>query len=390
MVGGKFPDMALSEHRGDWFFPTTVRFGAGRLEELAAEMQRMAMVKPLVVTDSGLSAIGLAQKVIDAAGQRGAIVNLFDQVSENPTDIDVYAGVERFRELDCDGVIAVGGGSGLDCGKAIALISGVGGTLDRFLWPETRSEQERSPFPIIAIPTTAGTGAEVEASSMITMTERQVKGAVVQSSLLPKLVIADPVLTLSLPRHLTAWTGMDALSHNLEALCVPDYHPMADSIATEGAQLCMKWLAAAVDDGSNLAARSSMMVAAMMGATAFVKGLGAMHALSHAIGGLHATQHGLTNAILMPHVLRFNRPLIEEKISDLASRCDLAHGFDGFLTAVEALQDRIGIHQRLSDIGVPKTSFDAIVSRAQVDGCAGTNPRPLDRDNLLTLLQAAH
>ena len=226
--------------------------------------------------------------------------------------------------IGADGVIALGGGSGLDCGKAVALLAGLGGDLWRFAYPRSLEVQaERSTVPIIAIPTTAGTGAEVEASAIITNDAKPVKAGIVNLSMMPRVVIADPELTLWLPANLTAWTGMDALSHNLEALLVRQFHPMADAIGAVGVKMCHDWLPRAVANGSDLTARSYMMAAAIMGATSFVKGLGAMHALSHAIGALVGSQHGLTNAVLMPYVLEFNRPAIEQPVAALAAYMEL-------------------------------------------------------------------
>jgi alcohol dehydrogenase class IV len=345
--------------------------------------------RPLIVTDRGLSRTGIPQRIAELATSGGAAVHLHDRVAENPSDRDVEAGVEAFAAHAADCVIALGGGSGLDCGKAVALMAGLGGELDRFFWPRTDALHEVTSIPTIAVPTTAGTGAEVEASSMITITRDRVKGALVNPSLMPRLVIADSELTTSLPPYLTAATGMDALSHNLEALCVLSFHPMADAIATEGASLCLEWLPKAVANGSDLQARAMMMAAAMMGATAFGKGLGAMHALSHAIGGIHSTQHGMTNAVLMTHVLRFNRPAIEPKIAMLAGRCGLDATFDAFVARLQRLSEDIGVPPSLRQLGVTAATFDAILDRAERDVCATTNPVPLDRQTLSSILVAA-
>jgi len=349
----------------------------------------MGLVRPLVVTDQGIVQAGLSARVLEVARYEGAAVALHAQVGENPTDTDVYAGVEAFHAHQSDCVVALGGGSALDCGKAIALIAGCGGAIERFAWPQTGALGERSPIPIIALPTTAGTGAEVEASSMITLTADRRKAAVVSQSLMPTLVIADPELTLSLPPNLTAATGMDALSHNLEALFAPAFHPIADAISVEGVRLALEWLPKAVADGTDLHARESMMVAAIMGATAFSKGLGAMHALSHAIGGLFSTPHGATNAVLMPHVLRFNRPVIEEKVAVLAVACGLAPSFDAFLAHILEVSKRIGVPENLGTLGVPEYSFAEISERAERDVCATTNPRPLDHAALMSILHHA-
>lgn len=343
-----------------------------------------------MVTDRGLSRTGLPDSVVHLAGRLGAAVARHAEVGESPSDRDVAAGVEAFRAHRADGVIALGGGSGLDCGKAIALMAGCGGQIERFVWPRMEAANERTAVPVIALPTTAGTGAEVEASSMITLTAERVKAAVVNPALMPKLVIADPNMTLSLPPYLTAATGMDALSHNLEALLVPSFHPMADMIATKGVQLRLEWLPRAVEDGSDQQTRSSTMIAAIMGATTFGKGLGAMHALSHAIGGLYLTQHGVTNAVLMPHVLRFNRHTIETKVADLAAACGINGGFDSSLERILQISARIGIPENLTALGVPRQGFVDIAERAEHDVCAATNPRPINREGLMSILVAAY
>ncbi len=291
-------------------------------------------------------------------------------------------------KADC--VIALGGGSGLDCGKSVALVAGLGGDLWRFAYPRSIEVQaERSKVPIIAIPTTAGTGAEVEASGIITDPSKPVKAGIVNLSMMPRVVIADPELTLSLPRNLTAWTGMDALSHNLEALVVRQFHPMADAIGAVGVKMCHDFLPRAVEQGDDIVARSYMMAAAIMGATSFVKGLGAMHALSHAIGALVGTQHGLTNAVLMPHVLQFNRPAIEKPVAALAAHMGLEPSFDAYFAEVSKLSRRIGIPAKITDIGVARQDFQRLAVMALPDFNAGCNPRKLDVASLVSILEAA-
>jgi alcohol dehydrogenase class IV len=272
----------------------------------------------------------------------------------------------------------------------VALLAGLGGDLWRFAYPRSLEVQaERSKVPIVAIPTTAGTGAEVEASGIITDPEKPVKAGIVNLSMLPKVVIADPELTLSLPPNLTAWTGMDALSHNLEALLVRQFHPMADAIGAVGVKMCHDWLPRAVSPGEDILARSYMMAAAIMGATSFVKGLGAMHALSHAIGALNNTQHGLTNAVLMPYVLQFNRPAIETPIAALAGYLGLEPSFDGYFGALMALSARIGIPRKITDLGVSPADFQRLAAMALPDFNAGCNPRKLDVPALVSILEAA-
>lgn len=378
-----------SDLKGDWFFPTNIRFGAGRIAELGDALAATGMKRPVVVTDRGLTATGLPSRIVTlAAGSSSPL--LWDGADQNPTGAQVMEGVTAFHNHRADGVIALGGGSGLDCGKTIALMAGCGGDLWRFAWPRSAEvEAERSAVPIIAIPTTAGTGAEVEASGIITDTSKPVKAGIVNLSMLPRIVIADPELTLGLPRHLTAWTGMDALSHNLEALLVQQFHPMADAIGASGVKICHDWLPRAVEQGNDIAARSWMMAAAIMGATSFVKGLGAMHALSHAIGALVNAQHGLTNAVLMPAVLRFNRPAIEEPIAKLAAFLGLEPRFEAYLDAVVALSNRVGIPQHVTEIGVKRQDFERLATMALPDFNAGCNPRKLDEAALVAILEDA-
>ncbi|MBI2718078.1 MAG: iron-containing alcohol dehydrogenase [Rhizobiales bacterium] len=380
---------STEELRGDWLFPTETRFGPGRIAELGSALATLGIRRPLIVTDRGLTATPIPARIVALAATTSEPL-LWAGADQNPTGEQVMAGTAAFHAHRADGVIALGGGSGLDAGKTVALMAGLGGDLWRFAYPRSLEVQaERSKVPIVAIPTTAGTGAEVEASGIITDPSKPVKAGIVNLSMLPRLVIADPELTLDLPRHLTAWTGMDALSHNLEALLVRQFHPMADAIGAAGVKVCHDWLPRAVDDGHDIVARSYMMAAAIMGATSFVKGLGAMHALSHAIGALIGAQHGLTNAVLMPAVLRFNRPAIEQPIVRLASFLGLASGFEAYYDAVTALASRVGIPDRLGDIGVARQDFERLAHMALPDFNASCNPRPLDLPSLVSILEAA-
>jgi len=379
----------IEDLKGDWLFPTETRFGAGRIKELPAVLASLGIARPLIVTDRGLLATPLPELVRKQAAASGTPL-IWAEADQNPTGTHVVAGTKAFHDHHADGVIALGGGSGLDCGKAVALLAGCGGDLWRFAYPRSLEVQaERSNVPIIAIPTTAGTGAEVEASSIITDESKPVKAGIVNLSMMPRVVIADPELTLGLPPKLTAWTGMDALSHNLEALLVKQFHPMADAIGAVGVKICHDWLPKAVSDGRDLTARSYMMAAAIMGATSFVKGLGAMHALSHAIGALVGSQHGLTNAVLMPYVLEFNRPEIEEPVAALAAYLGLDPNFDAYLKHVKALSGSVGIPRHVADLGVKRQDFERLAIMALPDFNAGTNPRKLDVASLVSILEAA-
>jgi alcohol dehydrogenase class IV len=388
-MGGRDP--SAQAWRGDWLFPTEIRFGAGRLVELSKACRRLGLQRPLIVTDRGLAGMPIGRLVREAASVGGLAPEVFAEIGENPDSRQIEAGVAAFRAHEADGVIALGGGSGLDAGKAIALLAACRGSLWRFAWPDHEAAQrEAASFAIIAIPTTAGTGAEVEPSAVITDAETPAKRAILHPGMMPKIVIADPYLTVSLPAKLTAATGMDALSHNLEALCIPSYHPMADAIATSAIGLVGRWLPVAVAEPTNIEARSHMMAAAIMGATAFGKGLGAMHALSHAIGALKGHHHGLTNAVLMPYVLAHNRPAIEPAMGRLAGALGLAG--DPF-TAVQQwivdLRRLLAIPETVTALGLGRSEFAAVAALAAADICAGMNPVPVDAAALQRILEAA-
>lgn len=389
--------------RGDWLFPTEVRFGAGRLVELGKVCRRLGLGRPLIVTDRILATTPIGRLVREAASVGGLAPAVFAEIDENPTGRQIEAGAAAFKAHEADGVIALGGGSGLDAGKTVALLAAAGGSLWRFAWPDHETAQGASQgaaqrttgaatdcFPIIAIPTTAGTGAEVEPSAIITDSDAPAKRAILHPGMMPKTVIADPYLTVSMPAKLTAATGMDALSHNIEALCIPSYHPMADSIAAAAIALIGRWLPVAVAEPTNIEARSHMMAAAIMGATAFGKGLGAMHALSHAIGALKGHHHGLTNAVLMPYVLAHNRAGIEAAMGRLAGALNLAG--DPF-TAVQQwildLRRRLAIPETVTALGLGRSDFPAVAALAAADICAGMNPVPVDAAALERILETA-
>ena len=387
--------------RGDWLFPTEIRFGAGRLVELSKACRRLGIYRPLIVTDRGLAALPIGRLVREAASVGGLAPEVFAEIEENPTGHQIEAGVAAFQAHKADGVIALGGGSGLDAGKAVALLAACGGSLWRFAWPDHQAAQgqgaqdqgapgEAARFPVIAIPTTAGTGAEVEPSAIITDSEAPAKRAILHPAMMPKIVIADPYLTVSLPAKLTAATGMDALSHNLEALCIQSYHPMADAIAASGIALVGRWLPVALAEPTNIEARSHMMAAAIMGATAFGKGLGAMHALSHAIGALKGHHHGLTNAVLMPFVLAHNRPAIEAAMGRLAATLNLpGDPFSAVQQWILDLRRRVAIPETITALGLGRSDFAKVAALAARDICAGMNPVPVDAVALERILETA-
>jgi len=361
----------------DWSYPTRIAVGAGRIRELADGCHQLGMQAPLLVTDPGLAALPFISDVKARCAEAGLRIESFTDVQGNPTRQNVEDGVEIFMAGQHDGVIAIGGGSALDAGKAIAFLSGQQRSLWDFEdlddnWSRAR---EDGIAPIIAIPTTAGTGSEVGRVSVITDTAEKRKRLIFHPRILPSLVILDAELTLSLPAHLTAATGMDALSHNLEAYCSPRFHPMADGIAQEGIRRIVQYLPRAVADGNDLKARTQLLVASTMGATAFQKGLGAMHALAHPLGARYNAHHGLLNAILMPYVLQANRSAIAGKLTDLARALDIANpSFDAFFERVMVLRGQIEIPERLLDIGIDATESVLIGELAVLDPPAATNP----------------
>ncbi|HMN45458.1 MAG TPA: iron-containing alcohol dehydrogenase [Povalibacter sp.] len=367
--------------RGNWNYPTLIRFGAGRIAELPDACKTLGIRKPLLVTDPGLAALPMIADAVESCRQAGLPCDVFSSVQANPVEANVTAGVELYKQRGYDGVIAFGGGSALDAGKAIALMSGQ----SRPIWDfEDREDwytrvNVAGIAPTVAVPTTSGTGSEVGRASVITDVRDHTKKIIFHPKMQPALVIADPALTLALPPHVTAAVGMDALSHNLEAYCSPFYHPMAEGIALEGMRLIREWLPVAVKDGGNLEARSHMMVASTMGATAFQKGLGAMHSLSHPCSANLNTHHGLTNAVVMPYVLAWNRAALEEKMVRLAAFLGLRqHSFDGVMDWILELRQTIGIPPTLADLGVRAEHAAVFAPQAFNDPSTGGNPLAMD------------
>ena len=363
---------------GRWNFPTSVRFGRGRLRELATACAELNIRRPLLVTDRGLAGSSMVQRAMTLLEEAGLATALFAEVQGNPVEANVADGLARLREGGHTGVVAIGGGSALDAAKCIALMAGQTRPLMDFVdegdnW--TRVDPAAT-VPVIAIPTTAGTGSEVGRSAVVTEAATKTKRVIFHPIMTPPIVLSDPELTLGLPPHITAAVGMDALSHSLEAYCVDAYHPMADGIALEGMRLCWQWLPKAVADGSDIEARSHMLAAASMGAVAFQKGLGAMHAMSHPCSAIYDTHHGLTNAVLMPYVLAFNRPAVEGRM-DVLARVLGVGGFDGILDAVLTLRTTVGIPHTLAEIGVPADQASTLAALAHADPLTGLNPRPV-------------
>lgn len=367
----------------NWNYPTAIRFGCGRLSELDDCCLSLGVKKPLLVTDAGLAALPLVTDLLKKHPHFG----LFSEVRPNPVGANVSAGVEAFRGGDHDGVIAMGGGSALDVGKAVALMVGQ----DRPLWDfedvgdNYKRVNEAGMAPVVAVPTTSGTGSEVGRCSVITDESSHTKRIIFHARMLPGIVLADPDTTLGLPPKITAAVGMDALSHNLEAWFSPFHHPMADGIALEGCRLVAKSLLKAFQDGSDRQARSDMMAASTMGAVAFQKGLGAMHSLAHPIGALFDTHHGLTNAVVMPYVLAFNSPAIYERLDRLARYL----GVPSVLEWVLDLRRSLEIPQTLQELGIPGDRMQELAEKAVIDPTAATNPIALTVENCRQMLDNA-
>ena len=378
--------------RGNWNYPTAIRFGAGRISELSQVCRDLGMTKPLLITDAGLADLPIVTDTLALMKRDGIETGLFSDIQANPVGANVEAGVTAYKAGGHDGVVAFGGGSGLDAAKAVALMVGQTRPLfdfeDREDWYTRVDPQGMA--PVVAVPTTSGTGSEVGRASVITDETDHTKKIIFHPRMMPSVVIADPELTVNLPAHITAAVGMDALSHSLEAYCSPYYHPMAQGIALESIRLIKDWLPTAVRDGKNIEARSHMMVASSMGATAFQKGLGAMHSLSHPCGALLNTHHGLTIAIVMPYVLNFNRSAVEDRITALARYLDLPNpSFTAVLDWILRLREEVGIPNTLTSIGVTSEHVAELSTMAANDPSCGGNPLPLDARNLGRLYEDA-
>jgi alcohol dehydrogenase class IV len=377
---------------GNWNYPTKVRFGAGRIKELSRACEALGIKRPLLVTDPGLAKLPMIAEAVAALKAADLAAAVFSDVKSNPIGRNVDDGVAAYRRGGHDGVIAFGGGSALDAGKAIALMAGQ----TRPLWDfedvgdNWKRVNEKGIAPTMSVPTTSGTGSEVGRASVITDEASHIKKIIFHPGMMPALAILDPELTIGLPPHITAATGMDAFAHCLEAYCAPGFHPLADGIALEGMRLVRDYLPRAVKDGRDLEARAHMMAAAAMGATAFQKGLGAIHSLSHPVGAVYNSHHGLTNAVFMPYVLVFNRHAIAERIVAVVRYIDLPNPtFDGFLEWVLELRREFNIPHTCREIGVEENRLDELSVMAANDPTASGNPVPLDAAKLKGLFQAA-
>jgi alcohol dehydrogenase class IV len=375
----------------NWNYPTAMRTGAGRINELADVCRDLKMKAPLLVTDPGLAGLPMVTDVVGNCKQAGLSIAVFSDIKPNPTGSNVNDGLAAYIAGNHDGIIAFGGGSGLDAGKAVAVIANQTCSLwdledvgDNWL----NADADKIP-PIIGVPTTAGTGSEVGRASVIVNEEEHRKTIIFHPKMLPACVILDPELTIGLPAGLTAATGMDALSHNLEAFCSPGYHPMAEGIAIEGIRLIKEYLPVAVADGSNIEARTQMIVASSMGATAFQRGLGGMHALAHPLGATYDAHHGMLNAILMPYVLKANQSAIDSRIGRLARYLELEPDFDAFLNWVLSLREEISIPHALSAIIPEESRLSEIGEMAVADPSAGTNPILHDSNTYAEIARSA-
>ncbi|HWS25161.1 MAG TPA: iron-containing alcohol dehydrogenase [Xanthomonadales bacterium] len=378
--------------KANWNYPTAVKFGAGRIKELSEHCCALGIRRPLLVTDAGLALTPMAQQVLRDLSDAGLGAALFSDIRPNPVGANLEAGVAAYRSGGHDGVVAFGGGSGIDMGKLIAFMSGQ----KRPVWDFedigdwwTRADPAGI-APIIAVPTTAGTGSEVGRAGVITEEATHTKRIIFHPKIMPAIVICDPELSVGMPPKITAGTGMDALSHCLEAYCAPGFHPLADGVAVEGMRLIANALPRVMAVPTDIDARADMLAAAAMGATAFQKGLGGMHALSHPVGALFDTHHGMTNATFMPYVLAYNRSAIESRLMRLAAYLGLPEpGFDSFQHFILNLRSRVGVPHTLGELGVDESRSEEIVAMAVQDPSAGGNPLPFTADAARSILRKA-
>jgi len=384
--------MDLEAFNVNWNYPTNIRSGIGRIDELATACQELGMKAPLLVTDPGLAELPMIGQAVNSCQELGLRCHVFSQIKANPSIENVTDGVSVYQQNKHDGVIAFGGGSAIDAAKAIALMVGQ----NRPLWDfedagdNWRRVCTQTMAPVVAVPTTSGTGSEVGRASVITDTDLQLKRMIFHPNMLPAIVILDAELTVSLPAKLTAATGMDALSHALEAYCATYYHPMAEGIALEGIRLIKNYLPRAVVSGNDLQARAQVMVGSTMGATAFQRGLGGMHALAHSLGALYDSHHGMLNAILMPYILKANRSAIEKRIERLSRYLELEDvSFNGFLNWIVNLRDELAIPHSLAEIGIDDGQINKVGLMAVKDAAASGNPIQFNAQQYSTICLAA-
>ncbi len=376
----------------NWSYPTAIRFGAGRISELGDACKSAGISKPLFVTDPGIAPLPITKTALDVLENAGLDTAVFFDVQPNPTATNVEAGLKVMRDGDHDGVVAFGGGSALDAGKTIAFMKGQ----TRPMWDFediddwwTRANPDGI-APIVAVPTTSGTGSEVGRAGVITNEETHTKKIIFHPKMLPLEVICDAELTVGLPPHITAGTGLDAFIHCLEAYCSPSYHPMSEGIAVEGMRLVKEYLPRAYHDGSDIEARGHMLSAAAMGAVAFQKGLGGIHSLSHPVGALYNTPHGLTNAVFMPYMLQFNRSAIEDKIKRLTNWLGIKGGFSGFMDYVLTTREALGIPHTIKELEVGNNQFTLLAEMAVADPTASANPVKLEVADCVKMYEQAY
>ena len=374
----------------DWGFPVPIAYGPGRIMEIGTYCSSINVKHPLIVTDSGSKDLPFVDKLVEILKASDIGSDIYSDISPNPRDDEIDNGCRKFRENNHDAIIAIGGGSAMDGGKSVCLTANNDIDLWDFEWektPQIINENQKFP-PLITIPTTAGTGAETESTAMVTDTKQGIKLCIMHPDLKPSLALLDPELTLALPSNLTAWTGADAMIHSIEGYCVPGFHPLCDGAALESLNLISKSLTTAVEEPSNLEARGAMLVASCLGGISFIKGLGLVHAIAHMVGAEFNTHHGLTNAIILPAVLRYNLPSIEEKVIRMAQAMQYEdHSVNNFIENMEKLLDRIKIPKGLNEIGVPKDCIERISKKAMIDTAFGTNPIPAELDDVRKLVK---
>ena len=384
--------MKINLENTNWNYPTPIRFGIDRVKELSLFIDELKISNPLIVTDPQFREVNQFKGIIDSLNNSNKNYSIFSEIKGNPTGTNIRDGVDVFLKNKNDGVIAIGGGSSLDAGKAVAFMSKQKENIWYFEdigdnW--TKAIIDNLP-KVIAIPTTAGTGSETGRASLIVDEETYTKKIIFHPTMLPDLVVLDPSLTISLPKHLTAATGMDALAHCLEAYCSNNFHPMAHGIALEGIKIIKENLVTAYNDPGNIEARAKMLVSSMMGSTAFQKGLGAIHSLSHPINAVNDVHHGLSNAIFMPYVVKFNQSQIEERIFFLSKYIDLENqSFDGFLQWILDLRKQLAIPHTLKDLNI-NFDFDKLSKMALVDPSTSTNPLDLNEDDMKALYVSSY
>ena len=374
----------------DWGFPVPIAYGPGRIKEIGKNCESLNIKKPLIVTDRGSKELPFISDLVQFLKKSNITSDLYYDISPNPKEDEITGGCSVFKSGNHDAIIAIGGGSAMDGGKAICLTANNDIPLWDFEWelPPAKINPENIFPKLITVPTTAGTGAETESTAMITHIEKGMKLCIMHPELKPSLTILDPELTIGLPANLTAWTGADAMIHSIEGYCVPGFHPLCDGAALESLSLISKSLILAVEEPNNLAARGAMLVASCLGGISFIKGLGLVHAIAHMVGAEYDTHHGLTNAIILPPVLRFNLPGMDEKVRRMADAMQFEdHTSESFISNIEGLLDRIKIPKGLNEIGVPEDCASRIAEKSMVDTAFGTNPRSANFKEVLELVK---